>query len=137
MAIMFRVSSLWVAVWLSRGSLAGKWRGRLSTKARTPSRKSALRTQAATPAGRFRSSVTSVLPRRRGLSAPPPSLSFTAPFPGPGDHRHLGAHVGEHPAGQRSGAQAFELDDANAGKRRLHATSLRAISSFMISLAPP
>jgi hypothetical protein len=55
----------------------------------------------------------------------------------PRDHSHLGAHVGEPAAGQRTGAHAVELDDADARQRRLHANSLRAIRSFMISLVPP
>jgi hypothetical protein len=58
-----------------------------------------------------------------------------------GDHRDLGAHVGQHAARQGAGAYALELDDAHTGQRGAqalaHWLSLLAMRSFMISLVPP
>ena len=53
------------------------------------------------------------------------------------DHGHLGAHVGQHPSGQRAGSDAFELDHPESRQGRIHAASFRAIRSFMISVVPP
>jgi hypothetical protein len=39
---------------------------------------------------------------------------------GPHDQRHRRAHVGQHAAGQRSGTEAFEFDDVQAGQRWIH-----------------
>ncbi|QND97732.1 hypothetical protein SY91_05188 [Burkholderia cenocepacia] len=35
------------------------------------------------------------------------------------DQRDARAHAGEHPAGERAGAEPFEFDDVDAGKRRV------------------
>jgi hypothetical protein len=90
-----------------------------------------------TAPGRFRSSSTTRLPRRSGLSPLPPEPLVHGALLRPRDHGHLGTHVGQHATGQRTGTDALELDDADARQRRIHANSFRAIRSFMISVVPP